>query len=131
MDNPWAIVAIMMSNATRSIAVATGGLMLAGVAAAPSALAYPPGNKVEVFTNKANYNANATVRVKATQVQRGCKVRFRIAGFKFERNKVVSSSSSRVFANLRGPSNPGRYRVIVTTFGSGCTTETARSWIRV
>jgi len=105
--------------------------MLAGVAAAPSALAYPPGNKVEVFTNKANYNPNAKVKIKATQVQRGCKVRFRIAGFKFERNKVVSASKSRVFATLRGPRESGRYRVVATTFGTGCTTETSRTWIRV
>jgi len=122
----------MMSNVTKSLAVATGGVLLASVAVAPAAMAYPPGNKVEVFTNKPNYKPRATVKVQASQLQRGCKVRVRIEGFDFQRQRVVTASRTRINTSINGPSRTGRYRAIVTTFGSGCVVETSRTvfWVR-
>jgi hypothetical protein len=115
----------------KSIAAATSVLFLAGVAAAPAAMAYPPGNKVEVSTNKTKYKPKAKVKIKGSQLQPGCKVQFKIDGYNFTKKKVLTTSGRTLKTKLKGPKKPGKYKVYVKNFGPGCITESSKSTIRV
>lgn len=120
-----------ISTVTRSVALATTGLVAVGVVASPIAQAYPPGNKIEVYTNKVVYKAGQKVKIRTTQLQPGCNVQVKIEGYGYQKKKVYRDTGRSINTKMKGPKEPGRYKVYVKNFGKGCLTASSKSNFRI
>ncbi len=118
----------MWSQTSKTLTAATAGLLLVGTVAAPAAMAYPPGNKVQVSTSKGTYKAKSRVKIQLSQLQKGCKVRVKIVG---GAGTSFTSSKSRARVSLKAPKKPGKYKVITTVSGAGCDKESGSTRIVV
>ncbi len=94
-----------------------------GLVAAP-ALAYPPGNKPEVFVKKSVFRPGKAVQARAVNIKPGCAVTFiyDAPGRSFDK-RVTSKANRNGVADAtlnQGPRRPGKYRVVIRTGGNGC-----------
>lgn len=115
------------------LAAGAGAVVLGSTLAAP-AMAYPPGVRAEVYTDRAVYNARQWIRAQAVSVQPGCRVRIRWQGFNFQRTRTVTANRNGVAqSKVRAPrtNRTARYRVIILTKGSGCRQESDRNLFKV
>jgi hypothetical protein len=92
-----------LSAASKTSAVLVAGLVATGMVAAPSAQAYPPGNKTEVFVKKTSIKPGKPIAAKAVSVKPGCVVTFTVRG-----NGVKKRSSAKANKNGIAKTNVGK-----------------------